>query len=163
AGMVWAYLGRRLVALFALSAIGAWVWPTLIYLGAILALFPRNAERDSHDSRAPMRRNVTGAGLLTLYAGLGVCYMLSRLGGPMFGFLEPIHSVVRLSVAVVLAYVFFGCRSLLDTQALFDVRRWISWSQIGTLVALAAMIVLVKTAQAALTDRPGYMAFNVYM
>jgi hypothetical protein len=163
AGMVWAYLGRRQVALFAMSAIGAWVWPTLIYLGAILALFPRNPEGDSHDFAAPLRLNVIGAGLLTLYAGLGVCYMFSRLGGPMFGFLEPIRPVVRLSVVIVLAYMFFGCRSLLDTQALFDVRRWVSWSQLGTLVALAAMIVLVKTAQAALTDRPGYMAFNVYL
>ena len=81
----------------------------------------------------------------------------------MFGFLEPIRPVVRLSVVIVLAYMFFGCRSLLDTQALFEVRRWVSWSQLRTLVALAAMIVLVKTAQAALTDRPGYMAFNVYM
>jgi hypothetical protein len=89
--------------------------------------------------------------------------MLGKLGGPMFGFLEPIRPAVRLSVAVVLAYVFFGCRSLLDNGALFNVRRWMSWSQFGTLVALAAMIVLIKTAQAALTDRPGYMAFSVYM
>jgi hypothetical protein len=151
------------VAIFALSAIGAWVWPTLIYIGAILAVFPRRSETTKADPQAPLRLNVLGAGLLTLYAGLAVCYAIGSLGGPMFGFLEPIKAVVRLSVLIVLLYVFYGCRSLLDSDALFNPRRWMSWPQLATLVAFAGMVVLIKGAQGALSDRPGYMAFSVYV
>ena len=74
AGLWFGHIFRaRQVALFALSAIGAWVWPTLIYLAQSWRLFPRNPERDSHDCAAPLRLNVIGTALLTLYAGLGVC------------------------------------------------------------------------------------------
>jgi hypothetical protein len=104
-----------------------------------------------------------GAGLLTLYIGLGITYVLLQLNGPVFGFLEPIAPVVRLSVAIAIVYVFFGSRRLLDNAALYDLRRWLSWSQFGTLVALVVMIVAIKAIQAGLTDRPGYMAFSVYL
>jgi hypothetical protein len=163
AGMVWAYLERRQVAIFALSAIGAWVWPTLIYIGAILAVFPRTSETTESNSKAPFRLNVLGAGLLTFYAGLAVCYAVGSLNGPVFGFLEPIKAVVRLSVLMVLLYVFYGCRPLLDSDALFNPRRWMSWPQLATLVAFAGMVVVIKGVQGALSDRPGYMAFSVYM
>ncbi|MEX2138505.1 MAG: hypothetical protein WD894_04550 [Pirellulales bacterium] len=163
AGMVWAYLAQRQLALFVLTAIGAFVWPTLIYIGAILILFPRDPARDERASPAPFHLNLIGAGLFTLYIGLGIYYVLDRLSGPVFGFLEPIGPVIRLSMAVALAYVFFGSRLLLNNAALFDFRRWLSWSRLGTLVALVAMVVVIKVFQAALTDRPGYMAFSVYV
>lgn len=163
AGMVWAYLAQRQLALFALTAIGAFVWPTLIYIGGILILFPREAARDERATPAPFHFNLIGAGLLTLYVGLGICYVLDRLTGPVFGFLEPIGAVIRLSLAIALAYVYFGSRLLLDSAALFEVRRWLSWSRLGTLVAVVAMVLAIKTFQAALSDRPGYMAFSVYL
>jgi hypothetical protein len=163
AGLVWAYLSQRQLALFVLTAIGAFVWPTLIYIGAILILFPRDPARDNNATAAPFRLNVVGAGLLTFYIGLGIYYVLARLNGPVFGFLEPIAPVIRLSLAIAMAYVFFGTRSLLDNAALFECRRWVSWSRLGTLVALVGMVVAIKALQASLTDRPGYMAFSVYV
>ena len=163
AGMVWAYLAQRQLALFVLTAIGAFVWPTLIYIGAILILFPRDPARDEQAAPAPFHLNLIVSGLLTLYIGLGIYYVLERLNGPVFGFLEPIAPVIRLSMAIALAYVFFGSRLLLDNAGLFDVRRWFSWSRLGTFVALVAMVVTIKALQAALTDRPGYMAFSVYL
>jgi hypothetical protein len=163
AGLVWAYLAQRQFALFVLTALGAFVWPTLIYIGAILILFPRNPHRDRQTAPAPFQFNLLGAGLLTLYIGLGITYVLLQLNGPVFGFLEPIAPVVRLSVAIAIVYVFFGSRRLLDNAALYDLRRWLSWSQFGTLVALVVMIVAIKAIQAGLTDRPGYMAFSVYL
>jgi hypothetical protein len=163
AGMLWAYLTQRQVGLFVLTAIGAFVWPTLIYIGALLILFPRDPQRDQHVEPAPLHLNLVGAGLLTLYVGLGIYYVLDRLNGPVFGFLEPIGAVLRLSITIALAYVFFGSRPLLDNSALFDFRRWFRWSRLGTLLALVAMVVAIKAFQAALTDRPGYMAFSVYL
>ncbi len=163
AGMVWAYLTQRRVGLFVLTAIGAFVWPTLIYIGALLILFPRDNARDRRAAPAPFQLNLIGAGLLTLYIGLGIYYVLERLNGPVFGFLEPIGAVIRLSLTIALAYVFFGSRTLLDNAALFDFRRWFSWSRLGSLLALVAMVVAIKAFQAALTDRPGYMSFSVYL
>jgi hypothetical protein len=163
AGMVWAYLAQRQLALFVLTALGAFVWPTLIYIGAILILFPRDQERDRQTAPAPFHLNLLVAGLLTLYLGLGISYVLLQLNGPVFGFLEPIAPVIRLSLAIAVVYVFFGSRRLLDNAALYDVRRWLSWSRLGTLVALLGMVVAIKAFQAGLTDRPGYMAFSVYL
>jgi hypothetical protein len=163
AGMVWAYLAQRQLALFVLTAIGAFVWPTLIYIGAILILFPRDPARDKRPTPAPFHLNLIVSGLLTFYIGLGIYYVLERLSGPVFGFLEPIGPVIRLSLAIALAYVFFGSRLLLNNAALYDFRRWLSWSRLGTLVGLVGMVVAIKTFQAALTDRPGYIAFSVYL
>jgi hypothetical protein len=132
AAMLFCYLTGRTAGLVAVLLAGAFVWPSSVYVGALLLVFPRESDDVQNMPAslrgAPWRLNVILAGLGTALALVGILYVVRKpptaalLVDPIY--LEPIAGVVYLSLAVALLYLFLGAAALLDCDRLFA-WRWL--------------------------------------
>ena len=179
AAMSYCYVTRRRVGLWMTTMIGAFLWPTQLYVGTILSLFPR--ELDNHTeaeasflnrpltdssgaslSNAPFRLDIIIAAFAAFYSCVWSLYVCRQITIPLFGGLYPIKSLLGLSLAISTLFIFLGLRPLLNCRELYGWPKalWpreILWT-IGTLLIAAS----VKYAQACISNRPGYFSFNVY-
>jgi hypothetical protein len=161
--MCYCYLRRWQFRMLAVITLGAFTWPTLIYIGAVLVLFPRRPELDVQVGPAPRNANLALAGLVTFYVGLWTIYVLRDIKGPVFGFLGPIEAVVPLSVCVLLVYLYFGLQELLNNARLFQPAQYFTPGNGLAVLALVVVIVGIKAVQAEASVRPGYMGLKTYL
>jgi hypothetical protein len=161
--MCYCYLRGWQFRLLFTMVLGAFTWPTLIYIGAVLVLFPRRPQTDLPVRPAPRRMNLLAASLVTFYIGLWTVYVLADIKGPVFGFLEPIRSVLPLSVLLSVLYLFCALVPLLDCDRLYQPRRYWTRGNLAAVLALVAVIIAVKAAQAGMSVRGGYMALITYL
>lgn len=173
------YLSHRRAGLCIATVIGAFLWPTHLYIGAILLLFPQDAE-DATDAGgdcwgqpadidcieatrdAPWRMDIVLAGLAAFYACLWSLYVCNRIRISLFGGLFPIRSVLWLSLIVAGGYVFLALRPLLNDGRLYRLPRLMTWTQFRWTIETLLVVVGVKLVQKSLSTRPGYFGFNVY-
>ena len=155
--MLYCYLSGRQWCLLTMAIVGTYAWPLTPYCAAPLLLFPRNSARPAAAfQRLPMVLYIV-PGILIL---LATCYFLAS---PTFKdyFIdrsEPIWMrAVPLSGIIVVAFVFFALRPLVDrailARGLFFFRELTVTSVIMTLalfvsVKLIMMHVLVPRAEA---------------
>jgi hypothetical protein len=100
--LVWAYVERRPIALWIVTALGAITWPALVYAGAAALMFPRPEEpvEDAHDPRRWVAIAVGAAA-----AAIAAAWMIEELVRPFFeteGLLASTHrDLWPASVAVI--------------------------------------------------------------
>jgi hypothetical protein len=167
--MAYCYLTGRRFGLVIATIVGAFLWPTHLYVGAILLLFPRETDAipDSGKSFSQQlavlwRINIVLAGLAAFYITVWSLYACNRIRIPLFGGLFPIRSVLGLSIVVTIGYVFLALRPLLIDGRLYRLPRSVTWSQIRWTIGTLLLGVGVKFVQGCISSRPGYFGFNVY-
>lgn len=161
-GMFWCFLTRRTLGLFALSFLGAFVWPTIIYVGAALLLFPRERQQDAEYRPAPGKLHLVLAALVAALLLVGIRYVLRKGPGYARGliepqYLEPIAAVLLLSLAFAWLYAFAGLGCLLNWRHLFDPAYVVRRLRLGTVVPALALLVGVKGLQYALSNHQDFM------
>jgi len=116
--LLYCFLKDKRTALLFMTVLGAFTWPTMIYYGSVLYLFPRKL-----DSPYPPRdllglilaSSITGIVLL----GIVYFYFIEHLRLP--GSARPVvESVVYVSIMISLAYIFFSLSPLLNYRALYN-------------------------------------------
>jgi hypothetical protein len=167
--IAYCYLTERRIGLVIATIIGAFLWPTHLYVGAILLLFPRKTEAipDSGESftqrwATVSRIDIILAGLAAFYIYIWSLYACNRIQIPMFGGLFPIRSVLGLSLVITMGYVFLALRPLLNDGQLYRLPRSLTWSQIRWTIGTLLLVVGVKFVQSCISNRPGYFGFSVY-
>ena len=153
----WQY--RLLGAIF----LGAFTWPTLIYTGAILVLFPRRPELDARVGSAPLRLNLILGGLAAYYFGLWALYVIRDIQGPLFGWLTTIESVLPLSCALLVVYLLCGFMPLLNSDRLFQPARYWTRGNGAAVMGLIALVITIKFIQSELTTRPVRVEPAIYL
>ncbi len=174
AAMAYCYLTRRRVGLWAATIVGAMLWPTQLYIGTVLSLFPKRSATDGTNSRpaditgptairpSPWHLNIILAGLAGLYWLLWSSYACNRIQIPLWGGLWPIKSLLTLSLAISGVWVVLALKSLLNDRQLYRLptRVSLNWT-VGAIVTLL-VAVGVKGGLQWLSTRPGYMGLPVY-
>ena len=179
AAMSYCYVTRRRFGMWIATIVGSFLWPTQLYIGTILSLFPRTIEKQNEaDSErfsrpptgssvnntinAPFRFDIIIAALAAFYLCVWSFYVSQRITLPMFGGLFPIQPVLGLSLSFVSLYVYLGLRPLLNCRELYRWPKIFSRQQILWTIGSLLIVVGVKFGQASLSNRPGYFSFNVY-
>lgn len=161
--MCYCYLRGWQFRLLGTIALGAFTWPTLIYTGAVLVLFPRRPELDARVGPAPLRLNLIAAGLAVYYFGLWALYVVRDIQGPVFGWLATIETVLPLSFALLLVYLLCGLAPLLNSDRLFQPAQYWTRGNGAAVLALITVIIAVKFIQAELTVRPVKVEPTIYL
>ncbi|MEO8378954.1 MAG: hypothetical protein ABI779_04745 [Acidobacteriota bacterium] len=139
------YLTRKNLGLIGVMIAGAFTWPTVPAMAALLYMFPR-IENPGARPVAPLHRlNVWCAAI----AATGVCAALLLLTGPLVQrllatfprFLRLNMSLLYLSIAATTVYVFFSVRAVLGEGKLFNLRA--VWEELRWKSALVAVMLLI--------------------
>ena len=179
AAMSYCYVTRRRFGLWIATIVGAFLWPTQLYVGTILSLFPRaidnlnkadadlfsrpaNGTNESKTLSAPFRLDIILAALAAFYLCVWSLYVSTRITIPMFGGLFPIQPLLGLSLSISILYTYMGLRPLLNCRELYRWPQFLSRKQILWTIGSLLIVVGVKFCQASLSNRPGYYSFNVY-
>jgi hypothetical protein len=153
AAMLWCYLGGRTLSLAAVMVAGAFAWPTTLPVGVLLLLFPKRCDGNSATAGTaaahPRRRwHLPAAALLSAAALAGIEYGLRRPVHPaLLPFMTPARSVLNLSLAVALLYVFGGAACLLEYSGPFALRGLLTWRRLGAGVLALGLVLTVRYAQ----------------
>ena len=132
--LVFFYLRNNLVGLFITTILGAFCWPTAVYVGTLFILFPREEEGRGEAAPAPYGINFIIACAVTLivFSELHII-MRAMMSGRIFslglfalGANRPIMSILPLSMGVVLVYVFAVISTLLNNRKYFNFQYWLS-------------------------------------
>ncbi len=124
--MFYTYLIGKPLALYGLTLIGSFTWPSAVYMGGLFLLFPR---RD-HPQLAlqPITRWPWRYALAALPSVGAFIYMHALIPGEndYLGRGKPIESVGYLSAAIAVTYLFLSLAELLKDQRLI---QWSAWRQ----------------------------------
>jgi hypothetical protein len=121
------YLRQQRWLLLLVTVVGSFVWPTLMPVGALLLLFPREPGQDAQVQPAPFHLHMLFPLLMSVVL---VAFVLLRkeyvLGKALNWTIEVIVPVLRLSLVVVVLYLFWVLRPLLNNARLFSPRYGLS-------------------------------------
>lgn len=153
------FLTGRPVGLLCVLAAGAFTWPTLAYMVALLYVFPRepgSPTRQSRDAqgtapeppRAPARGlNVYAAAGVALFMLLALLYLVTR---NFEARLQELAGVMRIdlrllyvSIVAVVVYLFAGLKPALADARLFDPRgllRAVRWDRAAVFAVLFVLL-----------------------
>lgn len=121
---IYLYLTGRRGALIATTILSSFMWPTALYLGALLLLFPREP---ASDTDAPARHPALpiALALIPVAVLLAIAGYLGWTGWEIpFGVRQPVRWLLVPSIALMLGYVFFMAWSLFNSQKLCDIPYW---------------------------------------
>jgi hypothetical protein len=162
-GMLYFYLKDRPWGLLAVTLIGAFTWPSMIYGGAILILFPRTGNPGNESGRPGNSRFGLLVASLAGAALLGVILFFYYVKGVhTFGWdtTPTVERVVYLSMFLAVAYVFTVTRTLLGGMDLREI-----WSSVRSLrpgrVALALSLLAGAKLLLYLWADPGKKAYGL--
>ena len=174
--MSYCYATRNRVGMWITTVIGAFLWPTMIFVGTTLSMFPRRLDLkdqdssscedateaviDNSDAHAPFRLDLILAALIAYYSCVWCYFASSQLTMPLFGGLWPIRSVLGLSLFISTAYIFLGYRPLLDDPQLYKFSNWFPRTELVWMVCTILVMFGVKYFQTRFSNRPGYFGFN---
>jgi hypothetical protein len=165
--LLYFYLKRKRAGLLISTALGAFVWPTILLQGTLLLAFPRPEASDVLPvatgvrpvSARPfyLKAGAVAISLLVSLAGLLLILYVLRVGVPIV--LPVFRPSLPLSIAVVVLYLFYGMKTLLLAGELLNVDHLLSYlAKKRVVLGMASAVllfVLVKLAQAALTQQAG--------
>lgn len=158
--MVYCYVARRHLMLFAVTVLGMFTWPTLLMQGAGLLLFPRPTEAIP-TTRAPWRLNYLLAGIAT---GI-VSYTVFKYAGRHYQtwFFVPRNELILFSLAAVPIYLFLGLTPLLDCANQYRIHRYLTLRFVARSgLVLAGLFAFVMFRQA-LAAKPTIMDSKTYV
>ncbi len=149
--MIHAYLTGRTIWLAGLTAIGAFVWPLTVQVGALLILFPR-AEAERADQPPLWRLHWMAAIAGTVIAVIGIKYavrtgpiLVNGLVQPLY--VEPIRRLLPLSYACAAGYLCTGAAILLRSRRLTDWREYVG-QKFAIVMLLVGVIGAARLLQA---------------
>jgi hypothetical protein len=119
--MIYFYLSGKEFWLAFVTLLGSFTWPTALYMGILLLLFPKRAAESVDDSPAPFRLNILVGILASICYIVGIIFLNSQ-NKLYFGFetIIPINSqLLLLSVGINVAFIFFSLKSLLNHEMIF--------------------------------------------
>lgn len=138
--MLLCYLRGRSWSLYLLTLIGAFTWPTMVYCGAAMLLFPRRVVAQEPHASPTLRGLIAGASTFVILASATLLRefdypdFLGHPGG------MPVEPLMPLSLAVVALHWLFGSYFLFDGGML---RSWRPWLRTASLTRCAAVVSLV--------------------
>jgi hypothetical protein len=159
--MFYFFLSNKPWGLLIVMVAGAFTWPTVPYMAALLFMFPHNLTPGVEEKQPQMRNlrlpTVIAAAVcvitLTLYVYL--------LGPAKPSFIQTLFgaralridfSLVYVSLAAVIAYLFFGLRPLLADEGLFDLKAMAKRLLRPRVAVALGLIVVLKLAVHALAN-----------
>jgi len=148
--MLWAYLSGRSALLLAVILAGAFDWPAVVPIGALLLIFPhRDAASCLRLPRAVPR--VIAAGLaIAVGAGIWTTVRTAPRIVAVFidpAYAEPYRPLLFFSVMIAAAYAGFGAYPLLDDNRLFDPGWLFARRRVVRATLVAASAIALRVAQ----------------
>jgi len=149
--LVYFFLKKNIWGLGILTVLGAFVWPTIVYTGALLLIFS-NLKPVEQDKRAPYCLNFILAAGVVIFACLHFEVLLKAMeSGRLFslgvfsmGANRPLMPAIYVSIALVLLYLFVTLGGLLNSGRLFNHRYWLSFFNWKGAVMAVAVLFSVK-------------------
>ena len=156
------FLGRNSVAMFVLSVVGAFVSPTMVFFGLTLFIFKLH-ELD----RAPLRfkLNYIVAGLICMAVLGGIIYILYSTRFILkVETVEPINTLIPISMASLLVFLFILFSHLLNTDSLFRFRNLLRSITVLKLILAAGTLLAVQLMVRRLgTPNPEHYQTSTYL
>jgi hypothetical protein len=149
--MLYFYLTNKRIGLLVLTGLGAFVWFSLVYQGLLLLIFPRDKRIDKANP-APYHLNLISAAVFTVIALLYMRWLVLNTKLTLPAAIEPIYSLIHLSIAAAGLYLLFGLSRIWDCNGLFNIK--LALRRIVTpAFALALLLFLgIKVLQARLSN-----------
>lgn len=152
--MVYCYLTRRSLLLYAVSLMGMLTWPTLLVQGACLLLFPRE-QKPVLERRPPFRLNYILAMAVTAFISIVVMRYVSRHQNVRY--FVPVPEVLGLSVGILSAYLFLALAPLCGCFAHWNFHKYLSTKNVlKTVLVLAALSAAVLCRHYLAAKPPSY-------
>jgi hypothetical protein len=120
--MLYSYLTNKKVGLLVLTALGAFVWFSLVYQGLLLLIFPRD-KRINNANPAPYRLNLLSATVVAIIALLYMRHLVLTTKLTLPAAIEPMYSLIHLSIAAAVLYLLFALSRIWDWDGLFNIKR----------------------------------------
>jgi hypothetical protein len=128
--MVYLYLKERLFALASVTLVSSFATPTMLLEGCLLLGFPRRIPIGVVSERARTAAATVSSGVVALLAFyFGTIWQKTRFR--ILGPIEPIDSLLPLSILLALGFLFFAVRELLvfsEFHLLASWKRLVSWN-----------------------------------
>jgi hypothetical protein len=159
---------RRWRALLAIvTVVGGFVWPTAVYVGAALLVFPRTRSADGPVPPAPRLAGALTA-ILVILAGLGIWFVLQTppsLQTIMVAneFSEPYRPALPLSVAVALAYLGAAFYPLLNGRLLYELRALVTRRRVLIVGIVLVGLLALKFVQGSLSRPEPTQGLGVFL
>lgn len=120
--MLYFYLKGKTLWLYFLLLLGLFTWPTILHMGALMLLFPRQFNNTELSQSSKIKYHLH-RWIALIPALAGGIYMYILLPGNI-DYLDrgkPLQSVGYLSLAIATSYLFFGLSEILNNSSFF---RW---------------------------------------
>lgn len=170
--MLYFFLAHKPWGLLLVMVAGAFTWPTVPYMAALLYVFPHNttpgAEEQPRHTRS-LRLPVIIAAAVCVVALLLYAYVLQPAKLSLYLlFLERALRIdfplMPLSLAAVIAYLFFGLRRLLADESLFNLKGILEKILKSRVAVVIGLLVALKLAVHALANgEPGGWPFKSFV
>jgi hypothetical protein len=139
--MLHCYLRGWTARLAVVTVLGAFAWPTCMYIGALLLVFPRRVEQSGATTPAPWHARGLTLVLLTM---IGLGFWLALRVPPTVQsvnvnpqYVQPYRPALALSTAIALIFLALAAYPILNCRPLYDMRGLVTRKRL-----LAGMIVL---------------------
>ncbi|MDB5346422.1 MAG: hypothetical protein JWP89_4799 [Schlesneria sp.] len=168
-GMLYLYMLRRFWSLLILTIIGAFVWPTMMFQGTLLLLFPRESRsaeetiRPTSSQSSPFGLNFWFAGLATYYLLFAIYWSVGHANLPICGYIDPAKQLLPLSMGIVAVYIFFVLYRMIDVVRCAEAIRTLLTRDCPRLIAVCLMIAAVKFAYSYLAPLSGHNDGKLYL
>jgi len=162
--MLFAYLKNRFVFLWLITFVGAFTWPTLIYCGILLLVFPKKPYERLKSSLLLSWFTVVTAMVTSIVVTMAAIYVHYIL---QYREIPPVDSVVFLSFCVLAIYIlivihpiFFNLLPLVKAKYLCE--YLLRWGWIARLFFASLLLAIVKFLTYSFASGPGAtMSANV--
>jgi hypothetical protein len=148
--MFYFFLADSVAGMLVVILVGGFVWPTIPVFGTLLLVLPYRKVATSPEP-SPYRLNLIIAGLASVVCLLALIRLTdSRLPeriGYFVGILRIDLPLVYVSIACVIAYLFFGLLRLLDNGEMFSPRSLlgrVAWRRLGAVLPVLALIIVLR-------------------
>jgi len=142
------------IGVLIVSVLGAFTWPPLMYFGLVLFVFPK---RSGAVAAAPVKLNVLTAGFATvaILAGIIHFHLIKNLR-PGEAKALPEESLIHLSVASVVLYIFYATMTMGDYDGLYNLKRIVKSLRVKRALFAVLVFSAIQFLSASLsTGEPG--------
>jgi hypothetical protein len=155
------FLRGKTAGLLLTTAVGAFVWPTALAVGTVLAVFSKTSEVEPLATRFSLRASVT------LAAAVSVCFLLVFVVQLSRGHLvvhfegaQPLLEVLPLSVVLAVATILAGLIPLLNDRRLFSLPLLLESLNLRNTMLAGGVALAIKVLQSCLIN-PGAEGFGL--
>jgi len=163
------FIKRKTILLLLTTLVGSFTWPTVIYIGLILYVFPRPKEGDPKGEQCkvcPIGISIIISGIIAwgYYVATGLLRGDESLVSFAFvnGVNKPNMFTLNASIAFALVYAFLGVKMVLSNTGLLDadfILKNIKYKRVAVAIAL---YLAIKVALSYITDVNAFFSYKHY-